>query len=213
MFRHSRGPVLAVLLLTAGLAIPAANAQEPLFNDPPPKEGGWKGLARLLEAISPGADTAIPLTPSEITSRISAMLDQGRNQEALDVILKREAQRQAEGAMGADVQLLFLKGRALGALDRHDEAIDVYRDMTVRYPELPEPWNNLAAEYIKQGKLDLARDALSMALTADPNYGVARANLGEVELMLAKRSFTDAAQLGVRAAGAKAAKTQAILDE
>ena len=115
--------------------------------------------------------------------------------------------------MGADVQLLFLKGRALGALDRHDEAIDVYRDMTVRYPELPEPWNNLAAEYIKQGKLDLARDALSMALTADPNYGVARANLGEVELMLAKRSFTDAAQLGVRAAGAKAAKTQAILDE
>lgn len=162
---------------------------EKLFNDSPPREGGWKGLARLLEAISPGVDTSLPLTPSQVTDRISAMMDQGQYAEALDIIDKRMAQRQAEGTMGSDVQLLFLRGRALAGLERHNEAIEHYLNMTTQFPELPEPWNNLAAEYIKQGKIDMAHDALQMALAADPHYSTAQANLGWVQLMQAQRSF------------------------
>lgn len=64
--------------------------------------------------------------------------------------------------------------------------------MTTLFPELPEPWNNLAVEYVKQGKLDMAQDALEMALTANPQYATARANLGWVQLMQAKKSFDDA---------------------
>ncbi len=182
-----------------------------LFNDAPPAEGGWKGLAKLLAALTPSVDTEIPLTASQITSRISSMLDSGKNQQALDVIQKRMAQNQAQGGMGTDVQLLFLHARALAALGRQDEAIESYRQMTTLYPELPEPWNNLAAEYVKQGKLEMAQDALTMALAANPDYGTARANMGEVQLLLARQSFQGAAQLGVGGAQSKAEATTNLL--
>jgi tetratricopeptide (TPR) repeat protein len=182
-----------------------------LFQDAPPKEGGWQGLANLLEALTPKVDTSVPLTPSQITGRISAMLNEGQNEAALAVIEKRNAQLQRQGTAGTDVQLMFLNGRALAALGRDNEAIDIYRNMTTLFPELPEPWNNLAALYVKQGKLDMARDALNMALASDPNYATARSNLGDVELLLARQSFQDAARLGINDAGSKAAKAEAIL--
>ncbi|MFW7342885.1 tetratricopeptide repeat protein [Pollutimonas sp. H1-120] len=230
-------PAVAIVLVLGGLSVQAAMAQAvvpglaphvdlnasledgpgkpafegKLFNDPPPPEGGWKGLAKLLEALTPSVDTSVPLTASEITSRISQMLDQGRNEEALEVIQKRTAQLEQQGGIGTDVQLMFLHGRALAALGRDAQAIDLYLKMTTLYPELPEPWNNLAAEYVKQGKLDMARDALSMSLAANPNYGTAKANLGQVQLMLAQESFRNAARLGVDSARSKAEQTAEVL--
>lgn len=188
-------------LLCLALALPAAHAQsvpsQTLFNDPPVADGGWKGLARLLEALAPGADTALPLTPSQVTDRIAAMLNEGRHQEALQVIEKYEGIReQSPEAVGTDVQLTFQKGRALSGLGRNDDAIALYQDMTVRFPELPEPWNNLAAEYVKKGQLDLARDALQMSLSISPAYPAARLNLGRVYLMLAREAFNLAANQG-----------------
>lgn len=192
---------------------PAHDINAKLFEDSEPIDGGWKGLANLLEALTPSIDTSIPLTPSQITDRITAMLNQGQNQEALNVIEKRMAQLQSQQTIGNDVQLMFLHGRALAALNRHNEAIDVYRKMTTLYPELPEPWNNLAAEYVKQGKLDMAQDAIQMALTANPQYPAGKANLGQIQLMQARQSFDSAAQLGVGDARTKAEKTQAILQQ
>src|SRR3546814_1761413 len=98
----------------------------------------------------------IPLTASQITDRISELLNQGQNQEALEVIQKRTAQLEQQNSLGTYVQLMFLHGRALAALGHHDQAIDLYRKMTTLYPELHEPWNNLAADYIKQGKIGRA---------------------------------------------------------
>lgn len=188
-----------------------AGGKEKLFNDPKPEEGGWKGLARLLEALTPSIDTQAPLSASQITDRITSMLDQGQNQEALSIIEKRQAQLDERGALGTDVQLLFLQGRALAALGRNTEAIATYRNMTTLYPELPEPWNNLAAEYVKQGQLDMAYEALRMALVANPNYATAKENLGEVQLMLAQRSFQEAASLGASQAQSKAEQAGQIL--
>lgn len=190
---------------------PASADNTKLFHDPAPAEGGWKGLAKLLEALTPSVDTSVPLTASQITTRISAMLDRRENQAALDIIEKREQQNKEQQAIGTDVQLMFLHARALSALGRHDQAIDIYRNMTTLYPELPEPWNNLAAEYVTQGKLEMAQDALTMALAANPNYGTAKANMGEVQLMLARQSFQDAAQLGVKGSQAKAKAASGIL--
>lgn len=182
-----------------------------LFNDPPPPEGGWEGLARVLDALTPSIDTSIPLTPSQITDRIERMITQGQYDEALRVIAERKAQREAQNAMGADVQLLFLEARALGAAGRHNEAITVYRDMTVQYPELPEPWNNLASEYVRQGKLEMAEQALQTALATNPRYATARLNLGVVQLMLAKQSFDLAARQGASEAAALSSKTTQLL--
>jgi len=190
-----------------GMAAPVRHFrpdQDKLFNEPPPPEGGWKALASLLEAVTPSVDTSIPLSASQITDRISTLLDQGKVSEALEAIEKRELQLADRGGIGTDVQLMFLHGRALSALGRHNDAISVYLDMTTRFPELPEPWNNLASEYVRQGKLEMARDALNMALSAAPNYATARANLGQVQLMLAEQSFRQASRQGAPNAAAQA---------
>src|SRR5690606_18447125 len=70
--------------------------------DAPPREGGWDALARLLEAAKPSVDTSIPLTPSQITDAIEALLNQGRNQEALARIRERMAQEEHRRAPGTD---------------------------------------------------------------------------------------------------------------
>lgn len=192
--------IAAAVLALGGSPAPAQPLSEQdreLFPNERHVDKGWKGLAKMLESLEPEVDTSIPLTPSEITDRISAMLDQGRAEEALQVIEKRKAQYAARpDPLGEDVQLLFLNARALAALQRHDEAIVIYRDMTNRFPELPEPWNNLAAEYVKTGRLDMARHALEMALHANPQYADALRNLGRVQLLMAEESFRAAEQAG-----------------
>lgn len=198
---------------TVPLNIPLSTTSTDLFNEPPEPDGGWQALAHILQALTPSVNTELPLTPSQITDHINSMLNQGKAVEAMAVIQKRIAQEQARGGLGTDVQLMFLHARALAALDRHQEAIAVYRQMTEHYPELPEPWNNLAAEYLHQGKLEMARDALQMALTADPGYATANANLGQVQLMLAQQSFDRAARQGDAAAHARAQETQAVIQK
>lgn len=190
----------------------AVSTDDKLFNDAPAPDKGWQGLANVLEALSPGVDTSLPLTASQITDRIERMLNQGQAQEALEIIKKRQAQREASMEISEDVQLMFLHARALAATGRENEAEQVYRDMTIKYPELPEPWNNLASIYIKRKQLDKAHDALTMALTAFPDYATARYNLGQVQLMQAYESFSQAEQSGLSGASERADKVRAILD-
>jgi len=194
---------------TTSETLPATGSD--LFNDPPPIDGGWKGLAKALQALTPSVDTRIPLTPSQITDRIAHMITQGQYDDALRIIEQRKAQRQEQNLMGADVQLMFLEGRALAASGQLEKAIAVYRDMTIQYPELPEPWNNLSAAYTKQNRLDMAENALHTALTINPDYAAARLNLGIVQLISARDSFNQAASLGVSEAGDLAARITQLL--
>lgn len=179
--------------------------------DTPRPEGGWKGLANLLEAIKPSVDTRLDPTPSQITTHIERLLNVGKTQEALDMIEQREAQIQ--GQRGTDVQLMFQRARALTALGQEQKAIELYADMTTRFPELPEPWNNLASLYAKQGSLERAQDALEMALRADPNYSQARANLGDIQLMMALKAYRDAENKGVSGADAKVRNIENMLKD
>ena len=195
------------------LAQTSTPLNEPLFKDRPKQDQGWQGLARVLEALTPGVDTTIPLTASQITDRIAQMINEGRAAEALEVIDKRQAQRNASGEMGQDVQLLFLKGRAQAANGNLEAAQATYLDMTTQYPELPEPWNNLASTYISQGNLDRAQDALAMALRADPKYATAKTNLAQVHLLKAYDLYRQAEQAGVRSAGNQAKALQTILEK
>lgn len=189
--------------------MPATGAE--LFTDPPAEDGGWKALANVLDKLTPSVDTRIPLTPSQITDRIESMINQGRYQEALEVIELRKLQREEHNLMGTDVQLLFLEGRALSESGQGARAIDVYRDMTRDFPELPEPWNNLSAEYVRQNRLDMAEQALQTALTINPNYATAQLNLGIVKLMQANDAFRQAAQLGISEASTLSQQTAQIL--
>ena len=220
MFQNFRRMVSALVLTacsvagSSGVFAQAVSPKnEPLFNAPPKVDQGWQGLARVLEALTPGVDTSIPLTASQITDRITQMINEGRATEALEVIAKREAQRKASGEPGQDVQLMFLKARAHAASGNAAAAQAAYLDMTTQYPELPEPWNNLATLYISQGQLDRAQEALSMALRADPNDVTAKTNLAQVHVLKAYDLYRQAGEAGIRSAARQAKALQSVLEK
>lgn len=94
-----------------------------------------------------------------------------------------------------DAQLRFSRAVALNALNRLPEAEAGFADLTQEFPELPEPYNNLAVVRAAQGKLDQARTALEDAIRAVPGYALAHENLGDIYAQLAARSYRTAQSL------------------
>jgi Flp pilus assembly protein TadD len=92
-----------------------------------------------------------------------------------------------------DAQARFLRGVVLMDMKRNDDALNLFTQLSQEYPELPEPFNNIALLQVRAGKLELARQALETALRNDPGHQVARVNLGEVHLMLAVQAWEAAA--------------------
>jgi Flp pilus assembly protein TadD len=122
----------------------------------------------------------------------------------------------AERALAAkprDAQLRFVRGVLLADLGRADEAMAVFRQLVEDYPELAEPYNNLAALHAARGDLDSARAALEQALRARPGYATAHENLGDTYAMLAARAYAEAARLDVdnRSAPAKLQLVRGLL--
>ncbi|CCD39991.1 unnamed protein product [Candidatus Paraburkholderia kirkii UZHbot1] len=95
-----------------------------------------------------------------------------------------------------DVQAKFKHATVLARLNRDDEAIAAFTELTQAYPELPEPYNNLAALYAKKGRYEDARVALETAVKANPGYALAYDNLGDLYLRLASESYKRAQTLG-----------------
>lgn len=95
-----------------------------------------------------------------------------------------------------DAQAKFKRGTVLAYLHRDDDAIQQFVELTQMYPELPEPYNNLAALYAKQGRYEEARTALETAVKANPGYGLAYENLGDLYLRLSAEAYKRAQKLG-----------------
>lgn len=94
----------------------------------------------------------------------------------------------------------FLRGLILTEMNRRDEAITVFQQLTVDYPELAEPYNNLAVLQAQQGHLDQARGALEMAVRMQPKNAMAHENLGDVYVRLAGQAYEQASQINPRSA-------------
>ena len=94
-----------------------------------------------------------------------------------------------------DAQGLFLRGLILTELGRTADAIAVFTKLTEDFPELPEPYNNLAVLYAQQKQYDKARTALEMAIRTHPSYSIAHENLGDVYAKLASQAYDKALQL------------------
>ena len=93
----------------------------------------------------------------------------------------------------ADPALRFLRGVMLSETHREAEAIDVFVALTREFPDLAEPYNNLAVLLAGRGDLDGARALLEDALRRDPAYATAQENLGDVLVRLARRAYEAAA--------------------
>jgi len=79
-----------------------------------------------------------------------------------------------------------------------DAAQKTLLELTQQFPELPEPYNNLAAIYAHKGQLEEAKEYLELALKVQPSFPTALENLGDVYTRLAARAYGRAVQLDKR---------------
>lgn len=86
----------------------------------------------------------------------------------------------------------FQQGLRLAAANQSEAAIRIFSQLTVDYPLLPQPYVQLAALYVKQGKLPRAVDSLRAALDHTLDDGLLQENLGDVYVELAKQSYRNA---------------------
>jgi tetratricopeptide (TPR) repeat protein len=141
----------------------------------------WPGTAAHAQAVRPTTDD---------TPQIDASIAAQNWNAALTELDARIA------AKPRDAQAKFKRGTVLAHLGRDDEAIRQFVELTQAYPELPEPYNNLAALYAKQGRYDEARTALETAVKANPAFRLAYENLGDLYLRLADEAYKRAQKLG-----------------
>jgi ketosteroid isomerase-like protein len=121
---------------------------------------------------------------------VNQMLKAGKQAQALTKV------EQALTAKPRDAQLRFLKGVIQTELGKPQDAIGTFTKLTEEYPELPEPYNNLAVLHASGGQFDKARAALEMAIRTNPSYSTAHENLGDIYANLASQAYSKALQLG-----------------
>ena len=100
-----------------------------------------------------------------------------------------------------DPQMRFLKGVIQRDSGKTADAISTFTRLTEDFPELPEPYNNLAVLYAGQSQFDKARTALEMAIRTNPSYATAHENLGDVYAKLASQAYNKALQLDASNSG------------
>ncbi len=137
--------------------------------------------------------SAFVLAPQAVAASVAqdaqALIQQGQSAEALkklDAHLAKNPQ---------DAEARFARGLALVKLNRSKDAQRVFADLTRDYPQLPEPFNNLAVLYASEGNYDKAREALEAALATHPSYATAHENLGDIYSALAGAAYNRALQL------------------
>jgi tetratricopeptide (TPR) repeat protein len=142
-------------------------------------------LALLLGGVLGSA----PLARADEAADVTRLLKSGSLDQALaraDAFLASKPR---------DPQMRFLKGLVLTEQGKASEAIRVFTRLTEDFPELPEPYNNLAVLYAGQGQFEKARQSLEMAIRTHPSYATAYENLGDVYSKLASQSYDKALQL------------------
>jgi len=122
-------------------------------------------------------------------SEVSALVRTGKLPEALG---KADQYLQSQPR---DPQMRFIKGVIQRDSGKTADAIATFTKLTEDFPELPEPYNNLAVLYAGQSQFDKARASLEMAIRTNPSYATAHENLGDIYAKLASQAYNKALQL------------------
>jgi len=119
----------------------------------------------------------------------SKLFKQGQRSQALDKVNDYLANKPK------DAQARFLKGLILTEQGKTTDAIKIFSALTDDYPDLPEPYNNLAVLYAGQGQYDKAKLLLERAISTHPSYATAHENLGDIYAKMASQAYDRALQL------------------
>src|SRR5882672_4324632 len=156
-----------------------------------------KYLLRGLIALCLAAFYAAAPAHADDLQDASRLLKAGQREQALERV------NRALAAKPADPQARFLKGLIYTEQGNTREAIEIFTKLTQDYPDLPEPYNNLAVIYASQGQYEKARGALEQSIRTHPSYATAYENLGDVYAKLASQAYDKALQLDKSNTGAQ----------
>ncbi len=151
----------------------------------------FTAVAAKCLAIAALSMTAVAVRADEVGD-VQKLLSAGKNTEAL------QRADQFLAARPRDPMMRFLRAISLSQAGRIPESITAFTKLTEDYPELPEPFNNLAVLYAQQGQYDKSRNALEMAIRTNPSYATAYENLGDVYAKLASQAYSKALQIDTR---------------
>lgn len=148
--------------------------------------------ASILFAAPAEAVIVDPDEPSKIVAAdqypalVDKLIARGDYAEALAVIDEALAKNPLS------VQLRFQRCVAYEKKGDAARAVKLYEDFITRYPEIPEPYNNLAAILAAQGNLDRAQSLVERSLALRPSFALAYDNLGQIYLAKARNAFDSA---------------------
>lgn len=120
---------------------------------------------------------------------IHQLLERGKTSEAAQRVQSYLKQN------STDVQMRFLQGVIATEQQKYDQAIQVFSALTQEYPNLPEPYNNLAVLYAAKGEERKATQVLEQAIRTNPSYATAHENLGDLYARMASDAYAKALQL------------------
>nr|WP_315495044.1 tetratricopeptide repeat protein [uncultured Rhodoferax sp.] len=146
-------------------------------------------VSMSLRLVALAASLVLSSAHADDYSDVSQLARNGKFNEAL-----AKADQYLAGKP-RDPQMRFIKGVVQRDSGKTAEAIATFTRLTEDYPELPEPYNNLAVLYAGQSQFDKARTALEMAIRTNPSYTTAHENLGDVYAKLASQAYGKALQL------------------
>ncbi len=151
---------------------------------------GFAGIA-VAQPVPPPIVGDISVDPRDATplEEVRKLIAAGRTKQAL-AFADEQLVKNPRNA-----QMRFVRGVILSDMNDTTAARRVFEQLTEDFPELPEPYNNLAVLYAADGQLDRARGALEMALLARPDYATAHENMGDVHLQMAADAYQRAATL------------------
>jgi tetratricopeptide (TPR) repeat protein len=147
-------------------------------------------LAALLFACAAGAQS----DDYQEAQKLFRSGQQAQALERVDSFLKSNPK---------DARARFLKGLIFTEQNKSAEAIRIFSGLTDDFPELPEPYNNLAVLYAQQGQYDKARSALELSIRTHPSYATAHENLGDIYAKMASQAYDKALQLDKANTGAQ----------
>ena len=150
---------------------------------------GFPSALRMLFLAATLSVSFVNLAHADEYADVNVLIKAGKLGEALT-----KADQYLSGKP-RDPQMRFIKGVIQTEAAKPADAIATFTQITQDYPELPEPYNNLAVLYAGQSQFDKARAALEMAIRTNPSYATAHENLGDVYAKLASQAYSKALQL------------------
>jgi tetratricopeptide (TPR) repeat protein len=166
--------------------------------------------ALAAQAVSPAVAQVSPPATSPATTRplvpeappteaeeIDKLIKEGR----LDAALARADEALAKNPRNAQVR--FQRALIFTDQKRTADAIAALESLSQDYPELPEPYNNLAVLHAAAGRYELARSLLQRSLDVQPNYVTAYENLGDLYVSMAADAYERGLKLAPNSARVK----------